>query len=214
MVVKRKERPTRANGDITREKILNSAERLFGRRGFGSVSLRDITTDAGVTLALASYHFGTKDNLFEQVVARRASILSALREERLDKLSEPDVEQILDAFISPLFERARSREPGWRDYFRVLAHLAEDNQWLDMFETHFDQTARRFRDALIAAMPDADPAAVSRTFTMTLQVMLATVSQHGRVDRLSSGTVRATNLTEAYPVLLQFVTAGIRSFNR
>ncbi|MFV0383160.1 TetR/AcrR family transcriptional regulator [Paracoccus sp. (in: a-proteobacteria)] len=214
MATRQKDRPTRANGDVTREKILNSAERLFGRRGFGLVSLRDITTDAGVTLALASYHFGTKENLFEQTVGRRASVMSALREERLAALQHPNVEQILDAFMAPLFERARSKEPGWRDYFRLLARLGEDNQWLDLLETHFDRTARLFHQALMQAMPDADPGTVTRAFTMVLQVMLNTVSQHGRVDRLSTGAVKATNLAEAYPVLLRFATAGMESFSR
>ena len=75
--------PTRANGNRTRALILDAAERQFGARGFDAISLRDITDDAGVTLALASYHFGTKDNLFEAVVARRAGSLGQDRRDRL-----------------------------------------------------------------------------------------------------------------------------------
>ncbi|GAB4356733.1 MAG: hypothetical protein Kow0026_16640 [Oricola sp.] len=211
---KRRTRPTRVNGNLTREKILDAAEALFGERGYASVSLRDITNGADVTLALATYHFGTKENLFEEVVARRADILCRAREERLAALASPDIRAILDAFMAPLFEKATSGEPGWSHYFRVLARLGEGDQWLDLLVRHFDGTANAFLDALVGAMPKADRGEVARAFTMMLQVMLATVSRHGRVDRLTRGSVRANDLQRAYPVLLQFVTAGMESFNR
>jgi len=195
-------------------KILDAAERQFGARGFDAISLRDITEDAGVTLALASYHFHTKDRLFEAVVARRAEILSTLRRDRLAALQDPDTRAILDAFMGPLFDKASGAEPGWNAYFGILARLGQSDRWLDLLHRHFDATALLYLDALSRALPRADPAAVARAFTMTLQVMLATVARHGRVDRLSGGTVRAQDLAGAYAVLLQYAAAGIDSFNR
>ncbi len=47
-------------GIRTRVKLLKAAESLFGERGFHAVSMRDITSAAGVDLALANYHFGSK----------------------------------------------------------------------------------------------------------------------------------------------------------
>lgn len=85
---------TRANGDQTKEKILDAAEELFGEKTFDTVSLRDITHHAGVTLALASYHFGTKDNLFVAVVARRADMLNRMRLERLSELDAAGVTEV------------------------------------------------------------------------------------------------------------------------
>lgn len=76
----------RANGDATRVRIVDAAEALFGERTFDTVSLREITQQAGVTLALASYHFGSKENLFAQTVARRADILNQIRRAELKKL--------------------------------------------------------------------------------------------------------------------------------
>lgn len=204
---------TRSNGERTRLKLLNAAEQEFGERGFDAVSLRDITVAAEVTLALASYHFGTKENLFEEVVARRARILCATREKNLEALSDPDPRTLLDAFLSPLFAKARSGEPGWRAYFSVIARLGESNRWLPLLHRHFDPTARLFVDALHKAMPKADPDDLSRAFTMTLQVMLATVSRHGRVDKLTDGQVRADDLAQAYEVLLTYTTAGLESLN-
>ena len=52
--------------------VLDAAERLFARSGPASVSLRDIATEADVTYSLISRHFGTKDDLFDLLLARYA----------------------------------------------------------------------------------------------------------------------------------------------
>ena len=202
---------TRINGEVTRAKILDAAESLFGERGFDAVSLRDITERAEVTLALASYHFGTKERLFEDVVARRAAILGEERLARLAALGRPNVEAILDAFMAPLFERATSGEAGWADYFRVLSRLGDGNRWLDILSRHFDSIAQVFLDALQHARPGAERTAVVRGFAMMLNLMLTTVSQHGRIDRLTGGAVQAADLRAAYAPLLRFVVAGFNS---
>ncbi len=198
---------TRSNGDRTKEKILDSAEQEFGARGFDAVSLRDITLTAGVTLALASYHFGTKEHLFEKVVVRRASVLCTEREALLVGLKDPDVRAIADAFMAPLF--AKAQDQGWPAYFQLIARLSESERRLDLLAKYFDPTARLFIDALCAAMPTAQPSDVARAFTMMLGVMLATASQHGRVDRLTSGRAKAADLDPAYAVALNFVAAGL-----
>ncbi|UJW87464.1 TetR/AcrR family transcriptional regulator [Devosia sp. SL43] len=199
---------------MTRDKILNAAEALFAQSGFASVSLREITTRAEVTLALSTYHFGTKEKLLEAIVARRADILCDARQARLSALQNPSVRDLLDAFMAPMFEKATSDGPEWADYFRVLARLGGDNQWLDVLARHFDETAKLFVAALMKAMPSADRGHVARAFTMVLQIMLATVSKHGRVDMLTEGSVEGGDLDSAYPVLLQFVTHGLESFNQ
>ena len=204
-------RQSRINGEITRTKILDSAEILFGTGSFDAVSLREITERAEVTLALASYHFGTKEQLFEEVIARRAIILGEDRLARLAAIENRTVESVIDAFMAPLFDRATSGEPGWTDYFKVLGRLGDGNQWLDVLERYFDDTAKVFIDALCEVMPNSDRAGIVRAFTMMLNLMLATASQHGRIDRLTGGKLTATDLRAAYDPLLRFVVAGMRS---
>jgi AcrR family transcriptional regulator len=57
----RGERLVVRRGDTTRLSILDAAERSFAESGFDGVSLSTITERAGVDLALANYHFGTKE---------------------------------------------------------------------------------------------------------------------------------------------------------
>src|ERR1700674_3151750 len=62
-----------------KERILDAAERLFARHGFYGISVRDITEAAEVDVALVSYHFGGKRELFAAVFQRRAEQLNPER---------------------------------------------------------------------------------------------------------------------------------------
>ncbi len=203
-----KENQTSNNGARTRDKILDAAEELFGLRGFAAVSLRDITNGADVTLALASYHFGTKENLFGAVVARRAQNLCDIRKERLEALKAPSVRALLNAFMHPLFEKATCGEEGWTNYLRLLTRIGTDNEWLHLFKEHFDETARLYIAALQKALPQADPDEVIVAFNMMLMQMVGTVSKHPRFDSLLDQTLQGEELESAYDVLLQFTTCG------
>ena len=61
-------RPRKRDSGQTKIRILDSAEELFARHGFQKVSLRAITTEAGVNVALINYHFGNKIALLNAVL--------------------------------------------------------------------------------------------------------------------------------------------------
>jgi AcrR family transcriptional regulator len=66
--------------DITRERILKAAQRLFADHGYKDTSVRAIVTRARVNQAAINYHFGGKDGLYREVL--RATI-RALTENQL-----------------------------------------------------------------------------------------------------------------------------------
>lgn len=58
-------------GDDARERALNAAERMFTRKGFASVKLREISAELGLSHASLYYHFpGGKEELFAAVMER------------------------------------------------------------------------------------------------------------------------------------------------
>lgn len=205
---------TRSNGDQTREKIITAAEKLFGQQSFDAVSLRDITNEAEVTLALASYHFGTKENLFTEVIARRADVLNGIRRERLAALVDRGgmtVETLLDTFISPLFEQMQSEDDGWHSYLMLLAKLSSNERWLDQLRTNFDETANLYLAQLKLLLPRVPEENLVRGFSFILVLMLQTVSKNRRVDTLSSGKFKGGDLDVTYQLLLKFSLAGLRA---
>jgi len=55
----------------TKDRILGAAEELFAQHGFAGTSLRQVTTRADVNIAAVNYHFGSKENLVNEVFRRR-----------------------------------------------------------------------------------------------------------------------------------------------
>src|SRR5271167_2773804 len=93
----------------TKTRILDTAEKLFGDKGFDTTSLRDITAEAEVNLAAVNYHFQTKDSLIDAVIGRRIAPVNRRRLEMLAAAGpNPSVEQIVEAFVAPLLERGIS----------------------------------------------------------------------------------------------------------
>ncbi len=54
-----------------RQQLLEVAETLFARHGFEAVSIRQLAKEADVNVAMVSYYFGSKDGLFEAVLAEK-----------------------------------------------------------------------------------------------------------------------------------------------
>src|SRR5258707_11212930 len=101
----------------TKQRILDSAERLFAQSGFAATSLRSIIADAKVNLAAIHYHYHSKEALLEAVILRRLEPLNRRRLEMLDACErvadgKPSVESILEAFIAPTFRAVNDSESG------------------------------------------------------------------------------------------------------
>lgn len=59
---------SREHKERTRERIVESARRLFNRHGFEQVSIDQIMATAGLTRGGFYYHFGSKDALYAEAV--------------------------------------------------------------------------------------------------------------------------------------------------
>ncbi len=92
-----------------REAILKAAEEEFAERGFGGARAQNIATRAGVNKALPFYHFGSKAELYDEVV-RRA--LGRLGDFMRDALVAPTPRERLTLFVHRLFEYL-AENPNW-----------------------------------------------------------------------------------------------------
>ena len=116
----------------TKRRILDAAEALFVEHGFEATSVRAITTAAGVNLAAANYHFGSKEELFQAVLTRRLDPMNEARLElltRFEHASAPRAvpcEKILAALFVPALELARDRDRGGENFLRLLGRAYAD----------------------------------------------------------------------------------------
>ncbi|WP_083876808.1 TetR/AcrR family transcriptional regulator [Ideonella sp. B508-1] len=149
----------------TRERILDAAEDVFAHRGYFAATIRGITQSARVELSLARYYFGSKDELFRQVVLRRADAICemldaslALARQEAGPDRPPGLRAVVEAMIGPALSKLASGDLGWRNYLRLLSGFAllhDQAALLAPWRARYASTARQFHAALAAAQPDA-----------------------------------------------------------
>ncbi|MEN1942359.1 TetR family transcriptional regulator [Luteimonas sp. MJ293] len=141
----------------TKERILGAAEELFAQQGFSGTSLRQVTSRAEVNIAAVNYHFGSKENLVNEVFRRRMDEMSAQRLEMLGKAQQDaagNLEAILAAFVEPALTLAANRNGGGA-FIRVIARAyAETNDGLRAFlSERYGHVQRDFARALAVCLP-------------------------------------------------------------
>ena len=62
-------RGTRADGELTRARILETAGQLFAAHGFAGTPSKTIAAQAEVDLASINYHFGSRHGLYQATLA-------------------------------------------------------------------------------------------------------------------------------------------------
>jgi len=217
--VSRGRRP-KGQGPDLRAAILDAAEDLFSRHGFYGVTVRQVAAEVGVDTALVHYYFGAKRELFDAVFARRAEILN---QARLDAMAayldahptHVEVEGVIEAFIGPLLERSMTEEPGWKNYFRLVALVNNTPAWGgETMHRFFDPVVHRFVDALKLALPDAEIRDLYWCYQFLTGSMMLTLSETGRIDQLSDGLCRSTDLAAVRARLFAYCAAGIQEVVR
>ena len=89
----------------TRNRILDQAEYLFARMGFGGVSLREIATASGVRHRTIQHHYGSKEELYQTVLCRwdhrvQELLLAAIGEEsEFENAFQLVVDQLFDFML-------------------------------------------------------------------------------------------------------------------
>lgn len=197
----------------TPQRILDAAEALFAEHSFDGVTTRDITSLAGVRLNLLSYHFGSKQKLFEQVIDRRLETVVQRREQILATLrgsgQAPSVRAILKAFIQPYYELAATGGPGWLKYARLLSRTSQSERHYNVLDDYMSRTLDGFLDALHEALPEASNASIRSGFYYATTLLMASFTGMVRVKELAVSAEADTVAGPGYTPLILFAEAGM-----
>lgn len=198
----------------TKERILGAAEELFAQNGFAGTSLREVTSRADVNVAAVNYHFGSKENLVNEVFRRRMDEMS---EQRLAQLalakenSPGDLEAILSAFIRPALALNIDRHGG-AAFVRVLARAyAEKNDGLRQFlSDNYGHVLREFSKALGAAMPGLPKEELLWRLDFVAGALTYAMADFGLIKR-PAGVSEKAHCEKAAQALIRFAAAGLRA---
>lgn len=204
---------TGTKGQRTRETILDAAESAFSQFGFDGVSMRHVAEASGQALGVLTYHFTSKEKLFETVVSRRADEINSLRNFELSKISDPTVEDILHAFLGPFLDRIENGGTGWTSYAHLLSQIGHQSRWSVLLSDLFGETARIFIRALREAEPDLSLLNAKRGYVHVVAVMVGLFASTRLIERLTV-TVTDNDLPDHYESAIAFAAAGIRALVR
>ncbi|MDO4709758.1 MAG: TetR/AcrR family transcriptional regulator [Pseudomonadota bacterium] len=197
----------------TKERILNAAEALFAEQGFSATSLREVTTRADVNIAAVNYHFGSKENLINEVFRRRMDEMSQARLALLKAaLAEQSgqIEAILRAFIIPAL--GVSSERGGVAFIRVIARAyAEKNDGLRTFlSARYGHVLREFAKALAPCLPGLSKEQLYWRLDFVIGALTYAMSDFGVIKR-PSGISEAAHRERATQELIAFAVAGLKA---
>jgi AcrR family transcriptional regulator len=95
-------RRSRAEAARTRARILRRAERLFARKGYRGVSMRDLARACDVRMNTIQHHFGSKPRLYGEILRRWDEENEALvRRVLAEETSQP---KLVERVVDELFE--------------------------------------------------------------------------------------------------------------
>ncbi len=202
------------NAFSTKDRILGSAEELFAQFGFAGTSLRQVTSRADVNIAAVNYHFGSKENLVNEVFRRRMDEMSALRLAALSKAIEQDpcvLEQVLAAFVEPALALAQDRHGGGA-FIRVIARAyAEKNDSLRRFlSDQYGHVLREFAKAIAVCVPELSKEELYWRLDFLSGALTYAMADFGMIKR-PSGVTEANHQAHAARELIRFTAAGFRS---
>lgn len=165
-------------GSRSKDALLDAAERLIAERGF-EVPLRDIAHAAGQrNNSAVNYHFRSRQDLVDAVVARRLLPMEMERERMLAELdpgldlAAGDVHTLMRILVLPLL---RLESTHYARFLQVVGPRLRTEP-MDSAETAWP----RVLDALSHAVPVDGRGARRRRVTAVATAMFALAAEHER----------------------------------
>lgn len=197
--------------------LLDCAEELFAKWGYAGVSIRDVTDKTQTRVASVNYYFGTKQNLYFEVIRRRAEPLAEARIAALERVIASDLPDehrltaIIDAFVDPPLKFWFSGEPGWRNFFKLSGHVTFSSLWPQEIMTRFyNDPAAMLIKALAQLYPKAPPADHQAAALLLVGPYLFVLADTGRIETFEGARFRSSDLHYFAPLMKRFIIGGVR----
>ena len=193
----------------TKQKILDTAERLFGEHGYSTTSLRQVIAKAEVNLAAVHYHFGSKEELLDAVVLRKIGPVTKARMELLTQAEAeagngtPDLERVLESFLLPTAELGETNPT----FVRLMGRVLSEGLMPRIVQKHFQESGRRFVDALARALPHLE----REELLWRVHFMIGSMAHTMTTDPILPVAIQPLAFPLRMERLVRFLAAGFRA---
>jgi hypothetical protein len=155
------------------------------------------------------------------VLERRGAVLNGERLRRLAEVRQAaapqaaSTEAVVGAFFDPILDFLAHAGPGWHSYFSLLAWVNNSPEWgRRLMSKTFNETVHEFIRALMESLPDAAPEDIFWGYNFLTGALTLSLAETGRLDVLSNGLCRSTDVAALKARLGPFVAAGLRGLTR
>lgn len=205
-----------ARTEKARDRILWAAEEVIAELSYNGTSLRKIAERASVPVALVSYHFGSKLELYRAIFQQRVPTIVGQRQMGLEiARMESDLDRRLELVVRALIVPMLSLR-GSGHFGAILAREMTDPANLEhgIIAEMFDPVAEMMLSAMRECLPDWSEAEIHYAYNTLLGAMMFFMGDTGRVARLSKGAADADRIDDSAQHLVDILVAGLRHRRR
>ncbi len=203
----------------TKDRILETAERLFAERGYDATSLRAITREAGVNLAAVNYHFSSKEALLRALFNRKLGVLNERRLSMLDAYEAEaggkpvPLEKIARAFIEPIFLLGGDPAAGGTGFGMLVGRMYSwpSAQMQRVLVSELRELIERFRPAFRRALPQLPPRELYWRVFFSIGAMAHALAGSGLLEIISEGICDPADKQGTIERLIEFMVAGLKA---
>lgn len=202
-------RRTKEEAAITREQLLDAAERVFRERGVAASSLAEVASAAGVTRGAVYWHFRDKADLFAAMCERATLPLETMLDAAGTTLHGDPLGKLRELALTALVRLAR--DPRSQAVFEVMFHKCEQTAELAPIAERKQRERRRCLTQVERVLQQAVQAGQLPADTNTA---LATQALHSYIAGIMHEWVLdpgAYDLATAAAPMIDAMLAGLRA---
>ena len=207
---------TAAKSLATKEQILDVAEQAIALNGYAGTTLRSIVKEAGVNLAAVHYHFGSKEGLYEALIARIARPIVTEQLAILDRLEAAadgplTVKELLTAYLKPSLDpvmQGKKVKP-MRSQF-IGRCRTEPDPLKAIAAKQFQKGTERYLDALQRALPNQTRSQLTWKLDLVVTCLIRVLAEAGKPGALMVGTQPA-EIRASIDKLILFLLPGLEN---
>ncbi len=174
-------RRTKEDALVTRDLILDAAERVFQRRGVSRTSLQEIADEASLTRGAIYWHFQNKADVFDAMM-QRVTLPMVARLNSPPRAESDDPLQHLRQSVASAFHQT-VHDLQVRRVFEIASHMVEYGDDLQTVrDSHISERSERVNDLERLLLQ----ARAKHLLPATLSTRTAAVGLHALLDGLMS----------------------------
>ena len=198
----------------TKEALIEAALVLFAEKGFDVVSIRDITGAAGANVASVKYHFGSRENLIDAVVASLVTPVNEERIRRIDQLEKGggslSVRSLLDALFKPLLSQIKESPVSEQLFCKLMGRVVGERpyEFPEVIMNQFREIAERFIPGFMAAVPGLSREDALWKIHFSFGVLSSTLMHGELLRQISENTIGDEDLETTFTRVIDYCEAG------